>query len=58
MKPARVGIFLLLVATALAAVEGTAAGVKWTAPASWKPQAARQMRVATYDIPAAPESEQ
>ena len=57
MKPARVGIFLLLVATALAAVEGTAAGVKWIAPASWKLQAARQMRVATYDIPAAPGSE-
>ncbi len=58
MRPGRVGFLLLLVAAAAgAAVEGTAAGVKWIAPASWKPQAARQMRVATYDIPAAPGSE-
>jgi hypothetical protein len=58
MRPGRVGLLLLLVAAAAgAAVEGTAAGVKWIAPASWKLQAARQMRVVTYDIPAAPGSE-
>jgi hypothetical protein len=58
MRPGRVGLLLLLVAAAAdAAVEGTAAGVKWIAPASWKLAAARQMRVATYDIPAAPGSE-
>jgi hypothetical protein len=39
------------------AAEGTAGGVNWNSPASWKPQAARQMRVATYDVPAAPGSE-
>jgi hypothetical protein len=32
---------------------GTAGGVKWTVPATWTEQAARQMRVATYTIPAA-----
>src|SRR6266542_3696343 len=58
MRLGRVGLLLLLVAAAAgAAVEGTAAGVKWMAPDSWKLQAARQMRVATYDIPAAPGSE-
>jgi hypothetical protein len=57
MRPTRIGLFLLLVAAAVAAVEGTAGGVKWNAPASWKPQAARQMRVVTYDVPAAPGSE-
>lgn len=57
MKPARVGIFLLFVATAVAAIEGSVGGIKWNTPASWKPQAARQMRVATYDVPAAPGSE-
>ena len=41
----------------LLAMEGTAAGVKWTAPAAWKAQAERPMRVATYEIPAAPGSE-
>ncbi len=51
-------VMLFLSATAAAlAVEGTAGGVKWIAPASWKLQAPRQMRVATYDIPPAPGSE-
>ena len=47
--------FSLLVcgAAAALAVEGSAAGVKWTAPASWKALEARMMRVATYEIPAA-----
>ena len=51
----RIGLSLVLVAVAAmaAAVEGSVAGVKWTAPASWKPQAERPMRVATYEIPAA-----
>ena len=58
MKPARAGIVLLFVAAAAgAAVEGSVAGVKWTVPASWALQAARQMRVATYALPAAPGSE-
>ena len=47
---------LLCAATALA-LEGNAAGVQWTVPASWKLQAARPMRVATYEIPAAPGAE-
>jgi hypothetical protein len=51
------GLILVLLAAAAAAVEGTAAGVKWTAPSSWKPQAERPMRVATYEIPAAPGSQ-
>jgi hypothetical protein len=54
MRPTRVGLFLLLVASAAAlAAEGASAGVKWTVPSSWKPQAERPMRVATYDVPAA-----
>lgn len=36
----------------------TAAGVHWTAPASWKAQAARPMRAATYSVPAAPRDTQ
>ena len=49
----------LLSAAALAAgaVEGAAAGVQWIAPAAWKSQPARTMRVATYEIPSAPGSE-
>jgi len=61
MRSINNGVLLVFVAVAAAAagaaVEGTAGGVKWTAPASWKLQAARQMRVATYDIPAAPGAE-
>lgn len=58
MKRFAGGLLLALLALAAAAAdEGTAAGVKWTAPAAWKLQAGRAMRVATYDIPAAPGSE-
>jgi hypothetical protein len=32
----------------------SAAGVRWTAPASWKVEAARPMRAATYSVPLAP----
>ena len=49
----RAGLLLSLVTVAAAAVEGNAAGVKWTAPAGWRLQTARPMRVATYEIPAA-----
>ncbi len=31
----------------------SAAGMRWTAPASWKAEAARPMRAATYSIPLA-----
>jgi hypothetical protein len=30
----------------------SAAGLKWTAPAGWKPQGAQPMRAATYTVPA------
>lgn len=56
----RAGLLLFLVSVAAAAagaVEGAAAGVEWVAPASWKLQPARSMRVATYELPAAPGSE-
>ena len=58
MRQARVALVLLLAASAAAlAAEGTSAGVKWSVPSSWKAQAERPMRVATYDIPAAPGSQ-
>ena len=50
-------LFLFAASAAALAVEGAAAGVKWTAPASWKQKADRPMRAATYEIPAAPGSE-
>ena len=43
----------LAAASVLLAVEGSAGGVRWTAPAPWTPAAARPMRAATYTIPAA-----
>ena len=36
----------------LAAVEGSAGGVRWTVPARWRVAPARPMRMATYTIPA------
>jgi hypothetical protein len=53
------GLVLLVSAAAAAAgaIEGAAAGVEWLAPAAWKSQPARSMRVATYEIPAASGSE-
>ncbi len=57
MKRAGVGFLLLLASAWAFAAEGSAAGVKWVAPASWKADADRPMRVATYTIPAAPGSE-
>lgn len=56
IKVVSVVLFLAAAAVALA-VEGSAAGVKWTVPSSWKSQAERPMRVATYDVPAAPGAE-
>lgn len=53
MKSIKVAVLLLFAAGAVLAVEGAAAGVQWTAPAGWKVQAERPMRVATYEIPAA-----
>ena len=56
----RVGLPLFLAAAAAVAagaIEGAAAGVQWIAPASWKSQPARSMRIATYEIPAAPGAE-
>jgi hypothetical protein len=38
----------------LTALGDAAAGVKWTAPAAWKAEPERPMRVATYSIPPAP----
>jgi hypothetical protein len=57
MKTIKSFLVLLSVAVVVLAVEGSTAGVKWTVPASWKSQAERPMRVATYDVPAAPGAE-
>jgi len=58
MKRALIVVLILFArATAALAAEGMAAGVKWTVPPTWKLEAARPMRVATYSIPAAPGSE-
>ena len=45
---------LFLVAWLGAGHGESAAGVRWTAPVSWKAQAARPMRAATYAVPASP----
>ena len=44
---------VLLPALLLAAVEGSAGGVRWNVPAGWTVQEPRPMRMATYAIPAA-----
>ena len=49
----RLFVFLALTAAATWAVAETGGGLKWTAPASWKAQAQRPMRVATYTAPRA-----
>ena len=43
----------LLTFSAASAFAESAAGVRWTAPAGWKAEAARPMRAATYSIPLA-----
>ena len=48
--------FLFAVVLAVSAASmfaESAAGVRWTAPAGWKAEAARPMRAATYSIPLA-----
>ena len=51
--------FALLVLAPLvaAALDGSGGGVRWVVPAGWTAQPPRQMRVATYSIPAKPGSE-
>jgi hypothetical protein len=48
---------ILLPAVLLAAVEGSAGGIRWNVPARWTVQETRPMRMATYTIPAAPGGE-
>jgi len=48
----RIVFSIFLMALWLAA--DTGAGIKWTAPSSWKTEAERPMRLATYTIPPAP----
>jgi hypothetical protein len=48
---------LVLFATSLSAAEGSAGGIRWTAPASWQVGAPQPMRAANYTIPAAPGAE-
>jgi hypothetical protein len=58
MKRGKLFLLGLIACAAVAlALEGTAAGVKWTVPASWKLETGRPMRVATYTIPSAAGSE-
>jgi hypothetical protein len=44
---------VVLAASAASVSAESAAGIRWTAPASWKTEAARPMRAATYSIPLA-----
>jgi len=44
-------IFVLAATTALVWAADSGAGLRWTAPASWKTEAGRPMRLATYSIP-------
>ena len=48
-------IWLLLLCSVAVLNAESAAGIKWTAPAGWKTEAARPMRAATYSI--APDGE-
>jgi hypothetical protein len=48
---------ILLPAVLIAGVEGSAGGIRWSAPARWTMQEPRPMRMATYAIPAAPGGE-
>jgi hypothetical protein len=45
------GISTILVAAGLCLAAGSGAGMRWTAPANWKSEAERPMRLATYTIP-------
>ncbi len=44
---------VLLSGVLLAAVEGSAGGLRWTVPARWQVAGAKPMRAATYTIPGA-----
>jgi hypothetical protein len=44
-------LIAILVLTSTALFAESAAGLRWTAPAGWKSEAARPMRAATYSIP-------
>lgn len=44
---------LAVIAIAVCCLAETAAGIKWTMPREWKPEAPRPMRAATYRVPAA-----
>ena len=49
-------VIVMFAASAAIVFAESAAGIRWTAPASWKTEAARPMRAATYSIaPAAGE---
>jgi len=48
-----ISVVVLSLAVAGVAYAEEAAGLSWTAPAEWKPQGERPMRVVTYSIPAA-----
>jgi hypothetical protein len=43
-------LVIVFAASAAIVLAESAAGVRWTAPASWKTEAARPMRAATYSI--------
>ncbi len=48
-------LFVAMLAVSAASLFAeSAAGVRWSAPAGWKSEAARPMRAATYSIPLAP----
>lgn len=61
MRHLRLGLLalsaVLVSGLLLAAVEGSAAGLRWTMPAHWKVGSPQPMRVANYTIPAAPGAE-
>jgi len=57
MKKTLVVFTALFAAAKLFAVEGSAGGVRWVAPAQWQAAAPRPMRAATYTVPAAPGAE-
>ena len=46
-------VVTVLAVSAASVMAESAAGIRWTAPASWKAEAARPMRAATYTIPLA-----
>jgi hypothetical protein len=47
-------LFVSLLVASASLIAQSAAGVRWTAPASWKAEGPRPMRAATYSIATAP----